>query len=481
MISQTKHSLRANEAAPVHASSPMQLSPSSRFHRTFRHLQQLAVFFVIAGLLTGCDLFKGDDKESDLDQLLEETLAEAAPNNSVDYFNMPASTDFDAIPQDPLNPVTAKKVELGQLLYHETALLVNNVRPEGRYSSSCAACHNANAGFQAGRIQGVGEGGVGFGQRGENRINSSNYADSELDIQPIRTPSAMNGAYQKVNLWNGQFGATGPNVGTEAFWTVGTPIETNTLGYEGLEIQAIAGLAVHRMGDIDSTIVTTNATYTQLFAEAFPGKPIDREHTGLAIAAYERTLLANEAPFQRWLDGTKNAMTEQEKRGAIVFFGKAQCADCHNGPALNSMTFYALGMNELDGPGVYGDHSEANAKLGRGSFTGIAADNYKFKTPQLYNLTDSPFFGHGGSFKTVREVVLYKNNAVAENPEVPASQLAAEFKPLGLTEDEIEDLVVFIESALNDPNLERYVPDSVPSGNCIIVNDTQSRADLGCS
>lgn len=482
MISQSKHSLRANEVVTLHTSGSQQQFRYSHFQRSFKHLQQLALFFVVAGLLTGCDLFKGDDEASDLDQLLEETLADVSPNSSVDFFNMPASTDFNAIPQDPKNPVTTKKVELGQLLYHETALLVNNVRPEGRYTSSCAACHNAKAGFQAGRIQGVGEGGSGFGERGENRINHTSYAESELDIQPIRTPSAMNGAYQKVNLWNGQFGATGPNTGTEALWTPDTPIATNELGYEGLETQAIGGLEVHRMGDIDSTIVVTHPTYTQLFAEAFPGKPIDREHAGLAIAAYERTLLANEAPFQRWLDGTKNAMTEQEKRGAIVFFGKAQCADCHSGPALSSMTFHALGMNELNGPGVYGgDHSGASARLGRGSFTGDAADNYKFKTPQLYNLTDSPFFGHGGSFKTVREVVEYKNNAIAENAEVPAGQLAAEFKPLGLTEDEIEDLVVFIESALNDPNLERYVPDSVPSGNCIIVNDMQAQADLGCN
>jgi cytochrome c peroxidase len=78
-------------------------------------------------------------------------------------------------------------------------------------------------------------------------------------------------------------------------------------------------------------------------------------------------------------------------------------------------------------------------------------------------------------------VIEYKNAAVAQNAAVPASRLAAQFIPLGLTEDEIADLVAFIESALHDPNLNRYVPASLPSGNCPVVNDGQSRIDLGCS
>ena len=477
MISTAKHESWASEVANVHTSDPQN---KNFFHSFSQGMQRLAVFLMISTLLVGCDLFNKDDDDPSLDELLEETLATAANGEGMQAFMQPASDDFANIPQDPRNPVTAAKVELGQLLYHETALLVNNVRPEGRFTASCASCHHAAAGFQAGRVQGIGEGGSGFGNAGAGRVNNTMYDISELDIQPIRTPSAMNGAYQIVNLWNGQFGATGPNAGTEARWATGTPIETNFLGYEGLETQAIGGLAVHRMGDIDSTIAATDPTYTALFAQAFPGQPIDREHAGLAIAAFERTMLSNQAPFQLWLNGNKDAMSAAEKRGAILFAGKAGCVDCHNGPALSSMTFYALGMNNLDGPGVYGDHSQAEANLGRASFTGDPADEYKFKTPQIYNLVDSPFLGHGGNFLSVREVVEYKNAGVPQNAAVPASQLAAEFVPLGLTADEVTDLVTFIETGLYDPNLERYVPASLPSGNCLVVNDPQSKVDLGC-
>ena len=174
-------------------------------------------------------------------------------------------------------------------------------------------------------------------------------------------------------------------------------------------------------------------------------------------------------------------MSDEEKRGAVLFFGEAGCVDCHSGPALNSMTFYALGFNDLDGPGVYGDHTAADANKGRGSFTKNAADDYKFKTPQLYNLTDSPHMGHGGTFKSVREVVEYLNMGVSQNANVPAGQLAAEFVPLGLTEQEVTELTAFLETGLHDPNLTRYVPSSLPSGLCFPVNDTQSQSELGCS
>lgn len=451
----------------------------------YRWIPSLGVLF-LALMLSGCELpinlggGGGNGGGSELDEALEEALVDASEGQGTAFFMLPDSDDFISIPQDPRNRLTQAKVELGQLLYHETALMVNPVRPEGQFSGSCASCHHAAAGFQAGRIQGVGEGGWGFGMRGEGRINNPNYALDELDVQPIRSPTAMNGAYQEVMLWNGQFGATGVNAGTEANWTPETPIATNHLGYEGLEIQAIAGLSVHRMGDIEETMVVSDPTYQQMFARAFPGQPIDRERTGLAIAAYERTLLANQAPFQAWLRGNTGAMSEEQKRGALLFFGDAGCADCHTGPALNSMTFFALGMADLQGSGVYGDFTSNEANLGRASFTKQAEDEYKFKTPQLYNLVDSPFMGHGGTFRSVREVVDYKNRAIPDKRDVPRQQLASAFRPLGLDADEVDDLVAFIEGALYDPDLVRYVPDSVPSGGCLPANDTQSRTDLGC-
>lgn len=419
-----------------------------------------------------------------LDMELEEVLNVASNGVGKSHFQFPASDDFNAIPQDPKNPLTAEKVALGQLLFHETGLAANPMQNIGEGKFSCASCHFAGAGFQAGRFQGISEGGIGFGLNGEGRRRNNLYKEEELDVQPLRTPSAMNGAYQINTLWSGQFGGTGLNIGTEDAWTPDTPKEVNALGFEGLETQAIAGLEVHRL--VSNAELIENLGYKTMFDAAFPDVSEEERyngtHAGLAIAAYERTLLANQAPFQKWLSGETSALSQQEKRGAILFFDKGQCATCHNGPALNSMEFHALGMKNLyDCPEeTFKAGPEVGGHKGRGNFTGREEDNHKFKVPQLYNLTDSPFYGHGSSFRTVTAVLRYKNEAIAEDSQVPVSQLAEEFQPLNLTPSEIDDLTVFLERSLNDPNLLRYQPASLLSGNCFPNNDALARADLGC-
>ncbi|NNK80142.1 MAG: cytochrome-c peroxidase, partial [Flavobacteriales bacterium] len=197
--------------------------------------------------MSGC---QGEEKETDSgmsDYLLKRTLSDASPTGNINYFVLPESDDLNSIPQDPNNPLTDDKVALGKLLFHETGLGIHPENESSWKTFSCATCHHARAGFQAGVVQGLSDGGMGFGFAGEGRIPDPLYAEEEIDVQQIRTPSALNSAYQVNMLWNGQFGATGMNVGTESQWTAGTPKETNNLGYEGVETQAIAGLGVHRM------------------------------------------------------------------------------------------------------------------------------------------------------------------------------------------------------------------------------------------
>lgn len=345
---------------------------------------------------------------------------------------------------------------------------------------SCASCHHAQAGFQAGVRQGISDGGLGFGNAGEGRHHNPLYLVDSIDVQPLRTPSTLNIAYQTNVLWNGQFGATGVNQGTEGRWTEGTPIGVNHLGFEGTETQAIAGLDVHRLR-LDSSLLfgtSYQALYDQAFGDVSVNTRYDRVSTGLAIAAYERTLLADQAPFQRYLRGETGALSDRQKAGALLFFGKANCVSCHTGPALNSMNFYALGMGDLVGDHVHCGNPNDAAHRGRGSFTGLPEDDYQFKVPQLYNLKDSPFYGHGGTFRSVYEVVQYKNEAQAEKTAVPVSQLDKAFRPLLLSEEEMQQLTDFIENGLYDPNLKRYVPGQLPSGQGFPNNDELSRHDL---
>jgi len=397
---------------------------------------------------------------------------------------MPDSNDLASIPADPNNPLTADKIALGKMLFHETGLGIHSKYAEGVETYSCASCHHAAAGFQAGTAQGIGDGGSGFGMSGEARVKDASCPEDSVDVQPLRSPAALNVAYQTNMLWNGQFGATGVNIGTENLWTPGTPLAVNALGFEGVETQAIAGLSVHRL-QIDQMLLDSLG-YIEYFDNAYGSRPVHERYTietaGLAIAAYERSLLATQSPFQQWLKGNRDIMSNQEKEGAALFFAEANCSSCHTGPALNSMAFYALGMDDLsdnDLPIIQRDPN-SSANLGRAQFTGAADDMHKFKVPQLYNLTNSPHYGHGSSFHTVRDVVAYKNEGQKETPNVSDDQIATDFEPLGLTEDEIAAITVFIEQSLYDDNLQRYSPVSLPSENCFPNADLQSSIDMGC-
>lgn len=407
----------------------------------------------------------------------------ASPGLTKKMLTLPESTDLLHIPQDPRNSLTTEKVQLGQLLFHETRLAGNPKTAAGIFTYSCATCHHAEAGFQSGLAQALGEGGLGFGTKGEGRIPSPQSLDT-VDLQDIRTPTTLNVAYQEVMLWNGSLGATGVNVGTESLWS-NPKFSTNLLGFQGVETQAIAALTAHRM-KVDTAWFSADSTYKSLFDLAFSdlaeNERISPTTVGMAIAAYERTLLTNQTPFQQWLRGNKTAMSADEKLGGQLFFGKAGCVSCHSGPALNSMNFYSLGMADLTNGigGAINIVGGGASPKGRGGFTGVDSDMYKFKVPQLYNLKDVNFFGHGCSFTTVSDVVHYLNNGISQNANVPTTSLAPQFVPLALTDKEMAQLTKFLEVSLYDANLTRYEPASVPSGNCIPNNDPQSKIDRGC-
>ena len=468
-----------------------------------QHLSHTIFLFVGVFSLVGC----GSDNivpepdplpEPSASDVLVQTI-ESATGQSVSALVLPASDDYSAIPQDPNNPITEEKVILGQLLFHETALATEGVNTSRSGTWSCASCHHAAAGFKAGIPQGIGEGGDGFGVRGEGRLLATgfdgNSTDPTLvpDTQPFASPTILNGAYQEVMLWNGQFGAQeGGNVNInlppDVLASPGTPKAENVRQLAGLEIQAVAGTGVHRLNTSDNSVLQTNGEYIAMFTAAYPDGSNDvLEDASKAIAAYERTVLANEAPFQQWLAGDSTAMSDDEIAGATLFFGKAQCGSCHQGPALSSQVgvgasemFMAIGFADLDihRPDVTGRVTLADSR-GRGGFTRNAEDDYKFKVPQLYNLLDSDVFGHGASFTSVRDVVAYKNAGVPQKALVE-SVLDPRFVPLGLTEDEVDLITIFLESALYDANLLRYQPSMLPSGNCLIVADEQSRMDLNC-
>ncbi len=448
--------------------------------------KSLTIFLLLAG--TSYFFSCVHDPDFNFDQLLEDQLNNRSSSGSYQAYIMPEGTDFSALPnQDPKNPVTQAKVELGRMLFYETGLALENKYPDSKNSYSCSSCHVPSRGFTAGRFQGIADGAVGFGESGELRSKHPGYLGDDVDAQGARPLPTMNLTYVTNALWAGTFGSFNVNTGTEATWHQDTLVEINFKGLMGLEANNARALAVHRQ--VINKAVTDSLGYTEMFDAAFPEIPVNERYTRLtgsfALAAYFRTILTNQAPFQKWLKGDKSAMTEQQKKGALLFFGKAGCADCHNSPSLNSAPhqFFALGVKNLyqSGFAVFRTGPNDIRNLGRGGFTYRAEDMHKFKVPQLYNLRDVGFYFHGASKRSLKEVVEYFNNGVSENPEVPASQITTFMRPLGLNAQEIDDLVEFLANGLFDPEMDRYVPANTMSGNCFPNNDPLSRIEMGCN
>ncbi|MGL5061509.1 MAG: cytochrome-c peroxidase [Microcoleus sp.] len=437
----------------------------------FLLMAAIAVLFTFGG--SGFALAQNqlaDDAIPYLSDRLKQQVKLAAPyGQGLEYFTLPESSNLDKIPAEPQNPLTPEKVRLGQLLFHETALTINPINPQHWQQGSCASCHFAQAGFRSNLAQGLGVGGLGANK---SRHRDPETPPTEIDKLDILVPSVLNSAYLEAVAWNGRAGVTGPN----AKEPIIQEFDINRFQVQGLEAQAIEGLNVHRMG---TAAIATIPEYQELFAKAFPDRPYvgaeveDIKRAGLAIAAYNRTLLADRAPFQKWLKGDENAMSAKEIRGGIVFFSSS-CVKCHTGPNLAKAEFHAVG---------FADHPNdlSGLNLGRGSATRRAKDDFKFKVPQLYNLADSSPYGHGASFNTLPEVVEYFNRGEPQNLAAKYSgNLSRMFRPLNLTEKQIDDLTAFLETGLRDPNLIRYAPERLPSGLCFPNNDLLSRKQLNC-
>lgn len=447
-------------------------------HKIIEHTLCLACIV----LTVGC-MHEPIDGSNELDVQLVSKVRSVAPTGDEEYFVLPNQTDFTNIPQDPKNPITWEKVELGKMLFFETGIALDAKYVSGKGTYSCASCHVPSAGFTPGASQGIADGGIGFGLNGEAREISPLYQPEELDIQGNRPLSVLNVAYVKNTFWNGQFGGNDANEGTDHLWTEDHGTHLNHLGYLGMETQNIEGLKAHRMSMTKEIAEDLGYKhyYDRAFADWEENERYDTETTALAISAYLRTLTTDEAPFQMWLKGDRRAMTESQKHGAMLFFGDAQCFYCHKSPALQSNEFHALGVKgiyQLDNPIATDKNDRRN--LGRGGFTENPDDYFKFQVPQLYNLKHAGFYFHGSSKHSIREVIEYKSKAQAENPDVPQHMVSSQLEPTNLSDSEIKYLTDFVENALYDPNYQKFVPEHVLSGNCFPNNDPMSKAHLDC-
>ncbi|MCB0655704.1 MAG: hypothetical protein KDC57_06175 [Saprospiraceae bacterium] len=420
---------------------------------------------------------------ANLDEELLAAMAQSAPTGHADYYILADPTKTDRLPnQDPHNTITPAKIKLGQMIFFDPALAQLSKKQECYETYSCSTCHVPAAGFLPGRAQGIADGASGFGILGSYREKLTTYQEDELDAQGVRPLSIMNVTYVTNTLWSGLFGAHKVNAGTEDYWTDELS-KVNHLGYEGLESQNIEGMVLHRM-EVNERVLNTHG-YRAYFDLAFPDVPENNRYNyqtaSFALGSYLRTVITNEAPFQDYLKGNSEAITARQKQGALIFFTKARCTTCHNGPSFSNMEFHALGTADMYQFGGLNTSASDPRNLGRGLFTGQEIDYYRFKVPQLYNLKDYRTFFHGSSKGTIADVIDFKIKAVSENPNVAQDRLSPRFRPVDLSVQEKEALIDFLTNALYDPYMSRYVPDKTQSGACFPNNDELSRYQMGCN
>ncbi len=245
-----------------------------------------------------------------------------------------AQDPLPAVPPIPAdNTMSAVKIELGKMLFFEPRLSSSGV-------ISCATCHNPSFAFTDRVPRALGHG---------------------HQVGPRNTPTVLNAAFLDNQFWDGR----------------AATLEEQALGpiQASVEMNETMPHVVAHLKEIPE--------YKEMFAAAFGGDdPVNPENIAKAIAAFERTLITTNSPFDRFLMGDKDAISARAKKGWALFQSKG-CIGCHSGPNFTNSQFYKIQV-----PG--------STDLGRYQVTKNEDDKFKFRVQTLRNVALTyPYFNNG--------------------------------------------------------------------------------------
>ena len=389
------------------------------------------------------------------------------------------------LPEDvpKLNPA---RVELGRMLFFDKEL-------SGTRDVACATCHHPAFGFTDGLNFAVGVGATGLGPK---RLHPDGV------LVPRNSPAIYNTGLMPSLFWDKRVRLPGNDVSIAMTSRSPTITPDGTMELEPVEAQALfpmADLAEMRgigheldgLGDKEYREGIVNRLreipgYVRMFEDAFGPDGMTVENMARAIGDFERSQTYVNSPFDRYLLGESDALTDQQKRGATVFFDRANCDNCHVGPLLSNFVSRNIIVPQF-GPGR-GKGAEKGEDYGVEEVSNSRRQRYAFRTPSLRNVALTAPYMHNGAFNTLREVVLHyrdKGDSVrrfstdglvqkdligdpveATTAFIRSQTFILRFTPNNLTDEEVDDLVAFLE-ALTDPaavNRMDLVPESVPSG-----------------
>ena len=342
-----------------------------------------------------------------------DALAQPKP---VDQVGLPKDLTRAVTPAD--NATTPDKVALGEKLFFDGRLSADG-------SVACATCHDPDKGFTDGRRTSIG-----IKQQKGHR----------------NAPTVLNALYNDTQFWDGR----AHHLEDQAKLPITNPIE---MGQPNLDA-AVANIA-------------NIPEYRDAFGKVF-GRAPNGDDLARALAAYERTQVAFDSPFDRFLAGDEKALDASARRGWALFNGRGRCMSCHGisgfQPTFSDNKFHNIGVSahaqnfvELARKGVAmvdsGNAKEVDraaletdlSELGRFLVTKNVSDVGAFKTSTLRNVLITPPYFHDGSQDTLWDVIGHYNKGGVQNP-----YLVGGIVRLGLSESEIDDLVAFLASLTSD-------------------------------
>lgn len=333
--------------------------------------------------------------------------------------------------------VTDPKVQLGKQLFFSKNL-------GGEQSAACVSCHHPVLGGGDNLSLAVGVDAVDINQQsspdllGQGRFHSE--SDNNLPLVARNAPTVFNVALQQRNLfWDGRVEAL-PNGGiatpdsalnaqgrplpdvnipanasladAQARFPVTSEAEMRDQFLPGIDNQTLRETLTRRFDNSQSEF---NTTWPLAFEQAYGDKTVSFNRVAESIAAYENSMLFINNAWQAYLAGNNNAMSEQQKQGALLFFtptgqGGGGCNVCHNGPNFSDSRFHLVAFPQF-GPGTQ-DNSDGveSADFGREHVSRNVADRYHFRTPSLLNVAATAPYGHTGSYATLQDVVRHYLN-----------------------------------------------------------------------
>ncbi len=445
------------------------------------HKPLILTFLVFLALLAGC---RAKTEGASLNEPLRARLAEAG----ITYTSLA-----------PGPPADQAKITLGQMLFFDKEL-------GGSRDTSCATCHHPLMHTSDGLSLPIGVGGQGLGA-GRVRGNGR-------ELVPRNSPEVFNrGAPEWVTMfWDGRISGS-PEMGyaNPAGMMLPHGLD-NVLAVQAMfpptshsEMRGLPG-DVDVFGEVNELAIFPDddpagvwqalmarllaiPEYVRLFRAAYPEVSADElgfQHAANAIAAYEAaTWTFDDSPWDAYLAGDDSALSNAEKRGALLFYGEARCAVCHAGNLLTDQGYHNIGVPQL-GPGK---DDELPLDFGRWHVTNNPEDKFAFRTPPLRNVALTGPWMHNGAYTSLEAALRHHLDAAAALQGYDPAQLAPGLEetcqeddgtiqsilqtldplildPIELSEAQIADLLAFL-NALTSPSaidLREAIPNAVPSG-----------------